>query len=157
MVTSGPTTARLRAWVSASCGIAALASATVTLRSPSLSMVCAWARRRMPSGSDLLTSRMWASTPVSYGRRNENKKMLWMIRDVRFWWDQLDNYLNLACPSYMCSFHSYILHLPVLLTLTSPPPMHSLFMLSLANCLLTLALYLSQRHKWSMDPLTLLS
>lgn len=68
MVTSGPTTARRRAWASASCGTAALASATATLRSPSLSTACAWARRRTPSGSDRQTSRTWACTPVCYGR-----------------------------------------------------------------------------------------
>lgn len=67
-VTSGPITARRRAWASVLCGTAALAWATVILRSQSLSMAYGWARRRMLSGSDRRTSRMRASTPVSYGR-----------------------------------------------------------------------------------------
>lgn len=68
MVISGLITARHRVWASVSCGTAALAWATATSRSPSPSTACAWARRRMLSGSDQPTSRMQASTPASYGR-----------------------------------------------------------------------------------------
>lgn len=75
-VTSGPTTARRRAWASAWCGIAAPAWATAISRSPSLSTGYAWARRKTPSGSGRPTSRMQGTTPASYGRRDQCKVAL---------------------------------------------------------------------------------
>lgn len=68
MGTSGPIIARLRVWASVSCGIAALAWATATLRSPFHSMAHVWARRRTPFGSGLRTFRTLDFIPVSYGR-----------------------------------------------------------------------------------------
>lgn len=70
-VTSGPITARRRAWASVWCGTAAPAWATATSRSPSRSTAYAWARRKTPSGSGQPTFRMQGTTPASYGRTDQ--------------------------------------------------------------------------------------